>query len=382
MPVLPGGTIGILGGGQLGRMLALAARPLGYRVHVLDPDAGCAAAPIVERVIAASFDDAAAAESLARACDVITLEIEKIGLAAMAAATRHAPVRPGQAVLDVIQDRARQKRWLDEHHFPLTPWHLVTSAAELGAAHTALGDGAFLKAAHGGYDGRGQGRLRHGEDTAALWRAIGGVPSVVERAVDLECELSVLVARRPGGEEAIYPPAFNHHDNHILTWSVLPAPVPADVSARAQQLAGDIAAALGLEGVLVVELFVTRAGEVLVNELAPRVHNSYHESELACVTSQFEQAIRAVCDLPLGSTEITRPAAIYNLLGDLWQGGKTPDFARALRVPGVTLRLYGKGDPRPARKMGHLTASAPTVEAAVARAREAYAELGGGIVSR
>jgi 5-(carboxyamino)imidazole ribonucleotide synthase len=375
MPVLPGGTVGILGGGQLGRMLALAARPLGYHVHVLDPDPACAARPIVERVVTASFDDAAAADDLARSCDVITLEIEKIGVEAMAAASRRVPVRPGRAVLDVIQDRARQKRWLDQHHFPVTPWRLVESAAELAAAHAALGDGAFVKSAYGGYDGRGQGRLRAGLDAALLWASLGAAPSVVERAVQLECELSVLVARRPGGDQAVYPPAFNHHDNHILTWSVLPAPVSSSVTARAQRLAADVATALGVEGLLVVELFVTPEGEVLVNELAPRPHNSYHESELACVTSQFEQGIRAVCDLPLGSTEVTRPAAIHNLLGDLWQGGRTPAFDAALGVPGVSLRLYGKGDPRPARKMGHLVASAATPEAAVDRVRQAYAAL-------
>jgi len=373
--ILPGATIGILGGGQLGRMLALAARPLGFGVQVLDPDPRCAASPIVDRTVAGSFDDPAAAASLASQCQVITLEIEKIGRDALAAAERHAPVRPGGAVLEVIQDRGRQKQWLASHGFPVTPWRLVTSATELAEAAAALGEGAFVKSSFGGYDGRGQGRLHRGDDFHELWTDLGEVPCVIEQAVDLECEISVLVARRPSGSRAVYPPALNHHERHILTWSVLPAPIDPDLTRRAQALAGDVAEALAVEGLLVVELFVSRDRQLLVNELAPRPHNSYHESELACVTNQFEQGIRAVCDLPLGSTAITRPAAIHNLLGEVWQRGRVPDFAAALAVNGVTLRLYGKGDPRPGRKMGHLTASAETPELAIERVRAAFAAL-------
>ncbi len=327
MPVLPGATLGILGGGQLGRMLALAARPLGYHVHVLDPDPQCAARPVVERCITADFDDVAGADALGASCDVITLEIEKIGVPALEAARRYVPVRPGASVLAVVQDRGRQKQWLTEHRYPVAPWRLVTGARELADAHAVLGDGAFVKTVHGGYDGRGQGRLRAGESHDEHWRALGGSACVVEREVSLEHEISVLVARRPGGETAVYPPALNHHDNHILTWSVLPAPISDTLAAEARRLACDLAADLGVEGLLCVEMFVSRDGELLVNELAPRPHNSYHESEAACVTSQFEQGVRAVCDLPLGSTAVVAPAAIHNLLGR--SGGRAPPTSPA-----------------------------------------------------
>lgn len=375
MPVLPGSTIGIFGGGQLGRMLALAARPLGYRLVVLDPDPNCAARSIVDECITAAFDDAQAAQRLASRCAVITLEIEKIGPAALAAASSHTPVRPSANVLHIVQDRGRQKQWLSQNGFPVTPWRLVTTARELGAAAAELGDGAFVKAAHGGYDGRGQDRLRHDDDFDSVWNGLGAGPCVVERAVELREEISVLVARRPRGESVTYAPALNHHEHRILSWSVLPAPISNEQSQAAQQLATRIGAALDVVGLLVVEMFVTKDGELIVNELAPRPHNSYHESTAACVTNQFEQAIRAVCDLPLGSAEIVRPAAICNLLGDLWQSNRVPNIAAALAISGVTLHLYGKSGPRPGRKMGHLMASASTAAEAIKRAQQAYAAL-------
>ena len=374
--IAPGSTIGILGGGQLGRMTAMAARTLGYNVHVLDPDADCAASPVADRVVAATFDDAAAAADLARNCDVITLEIEQIGVDALSAAERHAPVRPGRAVLAVIQDRAAQKRWLTENGFPVGAYREVSAEHELTAAARELG-ALFVKASRGGYDGRSQARVAAETECAAAWSSLGGRHSVAEQALDLEAELSVMVARRPSGEVRVYPPALNHHTRQILSWSVIPAPLPRTVTASAEEIARAIAERFSLEGILAVEMFLLRDGSLLVNELAPRPHNSFHETEVACATSQFEQITRAVCDLPLGDPRVLRPGAIYNLFGDLWDAGPPP-WERALALPGVRLHLYGKRGARPGRKMGHLSATGDTAEDALNRVRAAAAALGTG----
>lgn len=374
-PILPGATLGILGGGQLGRMTAMAARSLGYHVHTLDPDPSCAARHVVELCITAEFDDDVAAAYLAKGCDVVTLEIEKVSLGAMAAAAKHAPVRPSEQVLHVIQDRARQKTWLARHGFPLGPYRLATSEHELREGLTELARPAFVKASFGGYDGLGQAQVQGPGEAGAAWGSLKAHMVVAEQALELEAELSVLVARSPSGETAVYPPALNHHEHRILAWSALPGPLPPDISARAVEMSREIATKLDVEGLLVVELFLTKQGELFVNELAPRPHNSFHATEVACLTSQFEQAVRAVCDLPLGSTEVMRPAAIANLLGDLWLGEQPPAFDRALALPGVRLHLYGKRMARPGRKMGHLSAVGATPEDAVARVMEAKARL-------
>lgn len=372
--ILPGSTLGILGGGQLGRMVTLAARTLGYHVVVLDPDAHCAAGAVADRVIAARFDDVDAAVELARACDVVTVEIEKIGIASLEAAARIVPVRPGAHVLDMVQDRARQKDWLRSSGFPVGPYWTVHTAAELAAAAEHAGPDAFVKATTGGYDGRGQVRLAGPAHADDAWRALGARPCVLERALPLEREISVLVARRPGGQTVVYPPAWNHHHEGVLDWSVIPAPVDADVAARAAAIGTGIAESLDVVGLLVTEMFVLGDGTITVNELAPRPHNSFHHTELTVITSQFEQAVRAVCDLPLGSPDVVRPAAIANLFGDLWTGGVTPRWDAALALPGVRVHLYGKS-PRPGRKMGHLGAVGDTPDAAVALAVEARRRL-------
>jgi len=376
MSIPPGSTLGILGGGQLGRMIAMAARTLGYRVAVLDPDPHCASAPVVDLCLTASFDDAGAVEELARRCDVVTLEIEKVSLEGLSRAAKHVPVRPGRAVLEVVQDRAQQKAWLHAHGFPMGLVAEVRDADELAQVATRLSRPLIVKRSHGGYDGRGQARLESPAEAEEIWSSLGGAPCVAEAALELALELSVAVARRPSGEVAVFPPAVNHHVNGILEHSQLPGPLPAGVAEEARGIATRIAEALALEGLLTVEFFYTRQGELFVNELAPRPHNSYHGSETACVTSQFEQLVRAVCDLPLGSTEVVRPTAILNLLGDLWERGE-PAWDRALALPGVRLHLYGKHGPRPGRKMGHLSASAPTPEAALALLQEAHRRLAG-----
>ena len=391
--ILPGATIGIFGGGQLGRMTAMAARGMGYRIHVLDPDPACPARFIVDGCIEAAWDDSREAANLARGCDVVTLEIEQISTASMDAASRFAPVRPSESMLAVIQDRVAQKNWLERNGFPVGAYRAVASLEELRAAVTALGGRCFCKSATGGYDGRGQGKVGfaadaafHGSDAEmqGAWQALGEGPGVVEQAVELDREISILVARSPRGEVKVYPAALNHHDNQILTWSVIPAPLPSALEAEARQLAQSIAEAFQLEGILAVELFVTKDFRLLVNELAPRPHNSYHASERACVTSQFEQLVRAVCNLPLGSVDAVQPCAIANLLGDLWLGPeglnkkpapRVPNFDAALAVPGVRLHLYEKLRPRKGRKMGHLSAVAATAEEAVELVLKAKAML-------
>ena len=374
--LLPGATIGIFGGGQLGRMTAMAARAMGYRILVLDPDPACPARFVVDGCIEAGWDDSREAANLARGCDVVTLEIEQISLASLEAAAAFAPVRPGAAMLSVIQDRIEQKDWLMRNGFPVSAYRGVRSLDELRRAIRELGGRCFCKSARGGYDGRGQGRV--GFDAIAdfeseargAWEALGEGSGIVEQAVDLEREISVLVARSPRGEVRAYPAAWNHHDHQILTWSVIPAPVTEALEREAREIAEALADTFQLEGLLAVEMFCTTDGKLLVNELAPRPHNSYHASERACVTSQFEQHVRAVCNLPLGDTRVVQPAAIANLLGEMWldQDGtaREPRFDAALTESGVKLHLYEKLRPRRGRKMGHLSSIGATTEEAVA----------------
>ncbi|WP_353070059.1 5-(carboxyamino)imidazole ribonucleotide synthase [Tunturibacter empetritectus] len=373
-PILPGATIGIFGGGQLGRMTAMAAREMGYRILVLDPDPACPARFVVDGCIEAGWDDSREAANLARGCDVVTLEIEQISPASMEAASSYAPVRPGGAMLAVIQDRIEQKDWLRRNGFPVGEYRAVRSLDELRDAVTALGGRCFCKSATGGYDGRGQGKVGFAagasveDEVRGAWEALGERAGVAEKAVDLAKEISVLVARAPNGEVKVYPAALNHHEEQILAWSVIPAPLSSEMEEKAREIAEAIADTFQLEGVLAVEMFCTTDGNLLVNELAPRPHNSYHASVRACVTGQFEQLVRAVCDLPLGDVGVVQPAAIANLLGDLWlKDGQAvePRFDAALAVPGVRLHLYEKHKPRKGRKMGHLSAVGATADEAV-----------------
>lgn len=384
-PILPGATIGIFGGGQLGRMTAMAARGMGYRILVLDPDPACPARFVVDGCIEAGWDDSREAANLARGCDVITLEIEQISQASMEAAAHFAPVRPGGAMLAIIQDRIEQKDWLKRNGFPIGEYRAVRSLDEVRDAVEALGGRCFCKSATGGYDGRGQGKVgfktgaAREDEVKDAWSALGEGAGVVEKAVELEREISVLVARSPTGEVRVYPAAWNHHEEQILAWSVMPAPLTDAMADEAREIAESIADTFQLEGILAVELFCTKDGKLLVNELAPRPHNSYHASERACPTSQFEQLVRAVCCLPLGEVEVVQPAAIANLLGDLWLdeagAAREPHFDAALAVPGVRLHLYEKLRPRKGRKMGHLSAVGKTTEEAVDLVLRAKAAL-------
>jgi 5-(carboxyamino)imidazole ribonucleotide synthase len=318
---------------------------------------------------------------LATGADAVTLEIEQIGVDALSEVAQIAPLRPGVEAIRIIQDKTLQKTWLADAGFPLGPFRVVESEAELQDAVPALGGRVFLKIGRGGYDGRGQARIGFDgpateESIQAAWLSLGENACVAEQALDLDFEISVMAARNPSGEVRSYPAARNHHENQILAWSILPAGVPAELEAKAEALAAAIITRLGLEGLLCVEVFVTRQGDLLVNELAPRPHNSYHQSERGCVTSQFEQHVRAVCNLPLGDTALITPAAIVNLLGEVWiDANGEPDFAAALAVPGVRLHLYEKHTPRRGRKMGHLSAIGSTANEALHRVLEAKRRL-------
>ncbi|MCY0995222.1 5-(carboxyamino)imidazole ribonucleotide synthase [Nannocystis sp. ILAH1] len=373
-PILPGATIGVLGSGQLGRMFAIAARRLGYRVHTYSPDVDTPTGQVADLELRGPYDDLAAVRAFASAVDVVTFEFENVPAATVEAAAAVAPVRPAGSVLHTTQHRLREKTYLKEHGFPVTPFRAARSAAEVAAAMAEVGRPALLKTAGWGYDGKGQVKIEAPEQAAAAWAALQSDEAIVEAWVPYACELSVVGVRGHAGETAVYAPVENQHVRGILDLSLAPARVAPEVAAEAQAIARRLLESLAVVGVLCVEFFCLPGGALLINELAPRPHNSGHLTIDACVTCQFEQQLRAVCGLPLGSTELLRPAAMANLLGDVWQGG-TPDWAAALALPDVKLHLYGKSEARVGRKMGHLTALGPTAEGAAARVLEARARL-------
>jgi 5-(carboxyamino)imidazole ribonucleotide synthase len=372
--VLPGGTIGVLGSGQLGRMLALAARRMGYRVHTYSPDTDSPTGQVADVEVTGAYEDLPAIRRFASAVDVVTMEFENVSAEAAGVAADVARVRPSGSALHTTQQRAREKAFLQAHGFPVAPCVRVTSADGLRAALGAVGTPAIVKTAAFGYDGKGQQRVQHEGDVAAVWSRLGGGEAIVEQVIDFACEVSVVAARGADGTMVDYGAVENVHRHHILHLTMAPARVAASVAAEASALTRRVMEALDYVGVLCVEFFVTRDGRLLVNEIAPRPHNSGHYTIEACATSQFEQQVRAVCGLPLGSTVQRRPAAMINLLGDVWAGG-APQWAEALAVPGVALHLYGKAEPRAGRKMGHLTAQADTLDDAVARVTQAYDAL-------
>lgn len=351
----------------------MAARTLGYDVRVLDPEKDCPARGVSSHTITAPWADAVAAAELARGCAAVTLEIEQIPRPSLEAVAAIAPLHPGVDAVFTVQERARQKEWLARHHFPLGDFRAVTTTAQAADAVAALGP-SIVKSAMGGYDGRGQVRVTTAAEGAAAFERLQAPVCVVEAFLDIHTEISVLVARRADGTSVAYPPSRNHHTDGVLTWAVTPAGVSDALSAQAEKLALAIATELGIVGLLAVEMFILGNGQLLVNELAPRPHNTYHHSERAHPTSQFEQLVRALCHLPLGSVEIVRPAAIHNLLGDLWAGG-APDVTKALAIPGVRVHLYGKKEARSGRKMGHLSADGATAEQALDRVCKAYEAL-------
>lgn len=363
-PILPGATIGVFGSGQLGRMLALAARAMGYRIHTFSPESGSPTGQVADCEVNASYEDLDAVADFVRGVDVVTFEFENVAadVAAVADAAG-VPVRPGGWVLHTTQQRLREKQFLVSSGLPVTPFVHVTQFAELQAGLAALGGAAILKTAAFGYDGKGQVRIADPELALGAWHSLGGQESILEAVVDFAAELSVVAARGVDGSFAHWGVIENRHRHHILDLSLAPAPVAPAIAVQAVELAHAVLSKLDVVGVLCVEMFLDGQGRLLINELAPRPHNSGHLTIDAAVTSQFEQQLRTICGLPLGSTELLRPAAMANLLGDLWEHGE-PDWAAACAHPGVKLHLYGKQEPRKGRKMGHLTALASTIELA------------------
>ena len=374
-PLPPGSLIGILGGGQLGRMSAEAARRLGYRVRTFDPSPGACAAAVADEHMTAEWQDEGAVDRFAAGCGRITLEFENIPPPTVERAGRVVPAHPAASVLAICQNRRREKEFLRTAGIPCAAFEVVESRAALAAAVGRLGVPCVLKTAAFGYDGKGQAKIMDASaDLDAAWSRIGGGPAVLEAWVPFDLEISVIVARTADGRAVAYDPAENLHRNHILHLSLSPARVDAALSAAAKALALRVAETLGAVGLLGVEMFV-RGQEILVNELAPRPHNSGHQTLDAHATSQFEQHIRAVCGLPLGPTNLRRPAAMLNLLGDLWKDGREPDWTVVTRDPSARLHLYGKGRPAVGRKMGHVTVLGDTLEEALHRAEAIFTAL-------
>lgn len=348
----PGGTIGILGGGQLGRMMVLDAAKLGYRCHIFCPDAPSPAGEVSAATTTAAYEDKAALQRFAETVDLVTYEFENVPSATAAFLAERLPVRPGPKVLDVCQNRGREKRFLRDLGIGTAPFALVTNEAELKVAAAEIGLPAVLKTTELGYDGKGQRMLRQSDEVSEAFIALGGASGrelILEGFVDFAYEASVLVARNPSGALASYPLVENRHRDHILKETHVPAPATNETASAAETIAQAIAEGLALEGLIGVELFVTADGGILVNEMAPRPHNSGHWTMDAAVTPQFEQCIRAVCNLPLGSTEALGPAIMTNLLGE-----EANDWLSLLNDPHAKLHLYGKAEARAGRKMGHV----------------------------
>ncbi|MFH1498483.1 MAG: 5-(carboxyamino)imidazole ribonucleotide synthase [Verrucomicrobiota bacterium] len=377
----PGKTIGVLGGGQLGRMFSHAATRLGYRVHIYEPAAKCPAGEVSAREVNAPYTDTAALSAFVAGCDVVTYEFENIPVEPLWTIEKQVTLHPHWSVLETAQNRLREKNWLRKNEFPHVPFAEVESKGDLAAAIRKIGLPCVVKTADFGYDGKGQLKVTDDASAANAVSAFRGQRAVVEKFIDFKCECSVIVARSSTGEVKSFPVAENIHTKHILDFSIVPARIAPETQAAARELAEAIAARVELVGLLAVELFVQDDGTLLVNEMAPRPHNSGHWTQDGCVTSQFEQHVRAVCGLPLGDTALTAPASVMvNILGDAWKwdGDQLvgdPDWNAILATPGAHLHLYGKAEPRRARKMGHFNLTGPDANAALESARQLKARL-------
>ncbi len=372
--VLPNSTIGVFGSGQLGRMFAIEARKMGYRVHAFSPESDTPTGQVADIETCAGYDDLLEVRTFAQSVDVVTFEFENVPAATVEAAAEFVDVFPKGEILHTTQNRLREKNFLAANGFPVTPFRHITSIEGLRTAVAELGTPCVLKTAGFGYDGKGQSKITSTDDIDAAFEALKGAEAVLEAFVAFEKEVSVVCARDQIGDFAHYGVIENEHANHILDVSFAPALVSAEVYAGAVEIARNIADTMGYVGTLCVEFFLSNEGKLVVNELAPRPHNSGHLTFDACVTSQFEQQLRAVCGLPLGSTEFYRPAAMANVLGDVWAHGE-PNWAAAAAIPDVKIHLYGKLEPRAGRKMGHLTAVADSATEAARVVREARAAL-------
>ena len=379
-PLAPGAWLGLLGGGQLGRMFCMAAQSLGYKVVVLDPGAESPAGSVADRHVEADYLDPKGLAALRDVCGAVTTEFENVPAAALEFLARDLRVTPGAASVAIAQDRISEKTFVSGHGFPVAPFAVLREAGDLVALDATLLPG-IVKTARFGYDAKGQVRVRTRDDVAAALVAMRGAPCVLERLIELRNELSVIVARDDSGAAVTWPVAENRHRDGILDVSIVPARVEPRLAGEAREIATALAAALDYRGVLCVELFVGPGDTLLVNEIAPRPHNSGHYTIDACVTSQFEQQARILAALPMGDTSQHVPAVMVNLLGDLWfvhEGGdpREPQWARVLAHPLAKLHLYGKREPRRGRKMGHVTCLGATLDDALATARAVKRELG------
>jgi 5-(carboxyamino)imidazole ribonucleotide synthase len=373
-PLLPGATLGVLGGGQLGRMFTLAAKVMGYRVVVLDPDPASPAGLLADTHLKADYRDAVALLRMGGLCQAVTTEFENVPAQSMDMLAKHCRVAPGASAVAVAQDRLAEKTHARASGCETAPFANIESAADLDAAWETVGAPALLKTRRLGYDGKGQARVDSRAELAAAFGQLGAVPCLLEGFLPLEREVSVVLARNASDEIAFFPVAENRHRNGILDISIVPARIPGNQAERARDMAAHLAREMDYVGVMAVEFFVLRDGRIVFNEMAPRPHNSGHYTLDACATNQFQQQVRALCGLPLGDPRLLSPVVMVNLLGDAWR--PEPNWHALLAHPGVQLHLYGKAEARPGRKMGHYNCLAPTVEAALQVAEATRAELG------
>lgn len=372
--ILPGSTLGMLGGGQLGRMFTIAARTMGYEVVVLDPDTNSPAGKFATSHICADYSDKSALTQMARDCDVITTEFENIPASTIVELAKTKPVRPGAHAVTITQNRIHEKTFLRDNGFATAAFAEVHSPEDLTAGIAKTGTPSILKVSRFGYDGKGQFGINADTALQKAWQTLQGEACVLEQRVPLDIEVSVVLARGLNGEVATYPVSENIHKDGILDFSIVPARISNELAAKLSQMAKKIAVALDYIGVMAVEFFISN-GEVLVNEIAPRPHNSGHYTLDACFTDQFEQQVRAVCGLPLGDTSLFSPVVMINMLGDIWHEGAAPEWQKLLDHPNVKLHLYGKREARPGRKMGHFNVLAANIDDAITLAEELKLQL-------
>ena len=372
--ILPGSTLGMLGGGQLGRMFTIAARTMGYEVVVLDPDKESPAGKLATTHICADYSDKAALEKIAKSCDAVTTEFENVPASTLEALAKDGPVRPGAKAISIAQDRIQEKNFLKDNGFYTAPFAVINSLEDLKKNISEIGTPAILKVSRFGYDGKGQFAINAESDIEKAWETLEGEDCILEQRMPLDIEVSVVLARGTEGEVVTYPVSENIHEGGILDVSVVPARIDKKLETKVTDMAKQIATALDYVGIMAVEFFISN-GELLVNEIAPRPHNSGHYTLDACVTDQFEQQVRAVCGLPLGDTTLLSPVVMINMLGDIWHGGQAPKWQKLLNHPNVKLHLYGKREARPGRKMGHFNVLSADINDALNLAEDLKQQL-------
>jgi len=374
MTILPCSTLGMLGGGQLGRMFTIAARTMGYDVVVLDPDKESPAGKLATTHICANYADTTALDKMAKSCDAITTEFENVPASILEALEKSKPVRPGAKAISIAQDRIQEKSFLKSNGFYTAPFAVINSLEDLKKSISEIGTPAILKVSRFGYDGKGQFSINTESDIDKAWQTLEGEACVLEQRMPLDIEVSVVLARSTGGEILTYPVAENIHEGGILDETIVPARINSELEVKVITMAKDIAEALDYVGVMAVEFFISN-GELLVNEIAPRPHNSGHYTLDACMTNQFEQQVRAICGLPLGETTLLSPVVMVNMLGNIWHDGKAPKWQKLLDHPNVKLHLYGKREARPGRKMGHFNVLSANIDDAITLAKDLKQQL-------